>query len=270
MTNNLNIFFKEKTKNIRYEEIKCPICNSDDYEILLKKGEFNIKLNASICKNCGLVYLNPRWDKKSYDSFYRDDYDKLFRPVVLNVNDDILKSAKDIASSLCNLIEQNNISLNSVCTVLDVGCGMGWFLDYFKNKYNVSKLYAIEPSPHCIKNCNKFGIRMIAEDVDESWHNSYKGFFDFIMFRGVIEHLTDPLETLKKLSYVCSKKGIIYISTQDSWNPELPISKHFFKIVHTFYFTETSLKNLIYLSGMKPLFIGQEGGGCFYAICCNQ
>lgn len=265
----LKLIEKTKTKEEKFEEIECPICNSKDYEILSKNGEFDIEINASICKKCGLLYLNPRWDEKSYSNFYKNKYDKLYRNSIFNENAKGKRFGNNCAIEMCKILGRNNISIEGYDSFLDIGSGMGWFLEYFKSNLNKSDLYAIEASPHCVNNLKKLGIQVITEDVNTSWNNTdYEGFFDLIIMREVIEHLLDPLEVLKKISSVLSDKSLVYISTPNSMNPGLPLTKHFFKAVHTFYFSESSLKNLIFLSGMKPLVI-EERGGSLYAICCN-
>jgi len=265
---NLKLIEKAKTKDEKFEEIRCPICNSKDYELISKNGEFNIKINVSICKKCGLLYLNPRWDEKSYSNFYKNKYDKIYRASIFNENARGKRFGINCAIEMCNILGSNNISIKDFKSFLDIGSGMGWFLEYFKSNLNKSDLYAIETSPHCVSNLKKLGIQVITEDANTSWNSDYENFFNLVIMREVIEHLLDPLEVLKKISSVLSDKSLVYISTPNSMDPDLPLTKHFFKAVHTFYFSETSLKNLIFLSGMKLLVI-EKRGGSLYAICCN-
>ncbi|MEL6851338.1 MAG: hypothetical protein AAFP92_22645, partial [Bacteroidota bacterium] len=42
-------------------------------------GQFGIPLHLAICKNCGLSYLNPRWNKDRYLKYYAQEYDTHYR-----------------------------------------------------------------------------------------------------------------------------------------------------------------------------------------------
>jgi uncharacterized Zn finger protein len=60
-----------------YERINCNLCGRDDTELLLnirglplslEKASFNIVR----CKNCGLVYVNPRLSGSELTRLYKD------------------------------------------------------------------------------------------------------------------------------------------------------------------------------------------------------
>lgn len=66
--------------NYQFEKVKCNLCGSNDYEKVCEEGKFGLPTNVILCKECGLGYLNPRWDGDSYMNFYRYEYDKCKLP----------------------------------------------------------------------------------------------------------------------------------------------------------------------------------------------
>ena len=53
----------------KLERISCPLCNKSEEKHVLKKNEFNIVQ----CKNCQLVYVNPRLNEKETAKLYNSD-----------------------------------------------------------------------------------------------------------------------------------------------------------------------------------------------------
>ena len=126
-----------------FEKTACLVCEADDYLPYSTKGQFGLPCNVVICKNCGFSYLNPRWTKERYHTFYSKEYDTYYRPEVLkkNYKTDPYKAIKDIISRADSIFDfkKENIS------ILDVGTGMGDSLIYLKNEINKTASYfAIE------------------------------------------------------------------------------------------------------------------------------
>lgn len=73
--------------------------------------------------------------------------------------------------------------------VLDVGCGLGDFLQSFDSTH--WRRYGIEVAPYAIETAKQRGIQMELPSDPED-------FFDLVVFRGTIQVLDEPLTTLKK------------------------------------------------------------------------
>lgn len=61
-------------KDAKYEYVKCDFCQEDNFEVLRKKDRNNLNVRTCICKNCGLIYINPRMTKEYYDLYYNYEY----------------------------------------------------------------------------------------------------------------------------------------------------------------------------------------------------
>lgn len=252
---------RKHLKNFTYEKIICPLCKNKDYEAMRKKGMFNIFINLSICKKCGFVYLNPRWRKKYYNFFYEKLYDNYF-----NRKTNHAKERTSYFAMFNRIKKIVKLSKKQNVNILDVGAGTGVGLMLFGEKYYNSKLYAIEPSIKGRRNLNKNNITIISDDVDSNWEK-INNKFDLIIMRHVVEHLLNPKKTLSKIFKTISENGYFYIAVPNLFCANSLITKDFFRVVHTFYFSKKNLKFLLKNSGFKIIKITEEDNGEIYIIC---
>jgi len=237
--------------NNDFEEIKCAVCESRDNKTLFNGKNLNPSIYVAICKNCGLIYLNPRWKKEKYKHFYSNDYDNIHRDYLIKV--DGKKSLQGRAVQISNRAGVDSNFKN----YLDIGAGEGSVLEFFGNKNSNAVLSAIEPSEACHKILKDKNIKLLSNDVDSDWHLGNENKFDFIILRHTLEHLLDPLSVLKKIKYVLSDNGLIYISVPNMMMPRSDnlLKKSWFIVSHTYYFSKSALLSLISRSGLKPVKI---------------
>jgi len=104
-----------------------------------------------------------------------------------------------------------------------------------------------------------------AKEVETSGIQCYMGDFlnlnitetpiDIIMFRGVIEHVVDPKETLYKASTLLSDDGLLYItSTPNLDSVCAEVYRGYWNMVgpdHLFYFNENILSGVLKQAGLS-------------------
>jgi 2-polyprenyl-3-methyl-5-hydroxy-6-metoxy-1,4-benzoquinol methylase len=255
-------------KKLNFEEIHCPTCESKEYKILSNKGGFHIiHINLSICKNCGFVYLNPRWDKKGYNYFYERLYDK-FVGRTINQKGQELKYDL-ILERINNTKRFKKKGLN----ILDIGAGMGNGLLKFISHFESPNAFAIEPSQNGQKNLQNNNIKILSNDIDSDWDQS-KNKFDIIVLRHVLEHFLSPNQALQKINNSLSKNGIFYVEVPNLDEANFPLTKDFFRVAHTLYFSQNSLRFILEKNGFEIIEIVnkresscKENFGDVYAVC---
>lgn len=238
------------------EPIPCPICGNEDLYIISRKCQFGLPCCVSICPNDGLVFLSPRWSKERYKRFYADEFDTSYRPSVLTptIDDPTYRNIKKI----CMRLDQLHL-MKERESVLDIGAGMGWSLQWLKQNYpHFHTFSAIESSTRCISNLkNVIGARILSYDVDFPWASTDTD-FDLVIIRHVLEHLMNPVETLKKVEEALSPHGIIYIAVPDMMNPKGSLKNSWFRSAHTFYFSEMTLTSMASMASLSPIAITSE------------
>jgi len=237
-----------------FESIPCIICGQNNTEIISRKGR-ETPIHISICKNDGLVYLTPRWKKEKYEEFGKQQYDNNYRPAIFDEHLDKIKCERyGIAKELWARI--NTHHKLEIKTILDVGSGMGWYLNYIKSIKNNISMSAIESSEQCIEHLKtKVGAKVIAADIDADWHKTNKNKFDLIIARHVLEHFMNPLEALRKMQYALSNTGVLYFAVPDMMSSKGSLEKEWFTIVHTYYFNKQTFTALTGLAGFEIEFI---------------
>jgi len=94
--------------------------------------------------------------------------------------------------------------------VLDVGCSDGSLL--LKLKSMGMETVGIEIDPNLARKCVEKGLNVLDGDV-EKMDTAALGAFDSIVMTDVIEHFTDPLSVLKKLSANLKPDGVFVLTT---------------------------------------------------------
>ena len=247
---------KETRNNSDFTDVPCLICGGFDTKSISHKGKFNLPTHVSICINDGLVYLNPRWTEKRYKQFYSEEYDQYHRPQILSPDE---KGKYNSGNQIWERLKNNQIkSFNSI---LDIGAGMGWTLDFIRNQVNDCKSFAaIESSDYCAKHIkNTIGAEFLASDVETDWQQNYSKQFDLVIMRHVLEHFLNPIEVLKKVNYVLSSNGYIYIAVPNMMLPFGSLKDSWFRVVHTYYFSTTTLLRVAARANLEPKIIQTHG-----------
>jgi 2-polyprenyl-3-methyl-5-hydroxy-6-metoxy-1,4-benzoquinol methylase len=183
---------------------KCPLCESNRYIVkeIIKVEKLVIdymwlmdildhfngieEIGLYECVECGLVYFNPGFEGS--DLFYR----KLSEQPDYYMNN---KSEFDYA--IQKLIEINPER------ILEIGSGIGLFLDKIRNAFNVS---AIETSSKAIEVLNEKGINL--DDGNSK--------YDFIISFQVIEHISDVKSFLTDILYKLKSNGHLLLTMPNS------------------------------------------------------
>jgi ubiquinone/menaquinone biosynthesis C-methylase UbiE len=93
--------------------------------------------------------------------------------------------------------------------VLDIGCGVGNFLALFDDRWTK---HGIEPSQYAAGLAFSKGIHIVV-DI----HNSSAEYYDLVIFRGTLQHIYNPLETLAEAQRVLKPGGlIVFLATPDA------------------------------------------------------
>ena len=79
-----------------------------------------------------------------------------------------------------------------------------------------------------------------------------------IIFRHVLEHLLDPVAALEKVTQAMSPQGVLYIAVPDMLHPDGSLSDFWYRCVHTYYYSKTTLRRIAARAGLQPVAIQEE------------
>jgi SAM-dependent methyltransferase len=176
-----------------------------------------------------------------YSGYGRDDY---LSPVTI-------KRFHEILNRLEKFRKTNRM--------LDVGCGIGYFLEAAKERgWNV---YGTEFTDEAVTICRNKGIQMQQGKLNAA--NYDPGSFDIIVSIEVIEHINNPSEEVEQFRRLLRPGGAVYLTTpnfnslsrrilQSKWNvlsyPE-----------HLCYYTPGTINELFKRHGFRRLRIDTSG-----------
>lgn len=233
------------------ENVDCPVCDSNLYkQLLVKRGFVYV-----VCNICTHVYLRNRMSEKSILKLYSesevDVFDRKTHESPYHV-----KYWQAIYRKYLDLLPTTEGSL------IDIGSGDGRFLQYCKNNTTLT-LYA---NDFCSDNYNyivdlvgakKYFYGQSVCDVD------FKSkVFKIITMWGVLEHLTNPREIMKKCFEIMDNKSRLLVLIPN-------IYSRAFKILgaevptlnprqHLNFYTSDSMKYLCDKEGFKIIEEYQE------------
>jgi len=96
-------------------------------------------------------------------------------------------------------------------TLVDVGCGEGYFAKAFKDIAN-AQVHGVEMNPISAAKASKILDKVYIGDIDSQLANLPDNFYDAITCNDVLEHLFDPYQTLKNLTAKLTSEGVIIAS----------------------------------------------------------
>jgi 2-polyprenyl-3-methyl-5-hydroxy-6-metoxy-1,4-benzoquinol methylase len=227
----------------------------------LKNLNKNMKNNYNIKKNeYGFFQIDPTPTpdeiKKFYaEHFYSENY-KFFNDSSFEVQSSDKEFFEGIWSDFYNNFIEINNKLENNGSLLDIGCGMGLAMQFFKKKgFNT---FGFDPSEKAVEYCKKNGLEVIHAGLDgiDVFENKK---FDVVTLFNVLEHLPDPKKTINQIREVLSDKGILMIDVPNDFNDfqiaaneNLKLDEYWVNApCHLNYFSKDSLVNLLESSGFK-------------------
>ena len=238
-----------KLKQSNKEQNRCVICGSTNYGLVLVSKDCrssilrttNEDFNLVQCQQCGLLFIAPTPSAETLSKFYPEAYHS--RP----------SQIQTIIVKFLNLRKLRQIMLlKKSGLILDVGCGDGSFLLPFSERG--WDTYGVDVSKSaCNLAIKRLGRNIFNSELSDCHFPS--NYFDVIILNHVVEHLSNPNETLKEISRILKNDGILVLFTPnvDSFQFKLSKEKWFHLDLprHLCLYNPKTLANLIDKNGFK-------------------
>lgn len=237
-----------KMENYKLETLnECPLCHQEECSEAFIAGDrlkhSEEKFRLVKCLNCGLVFQNPRVKPEDINYFYRSEYfDK--RPTDQKRNQ--IKSG---------IVQKYT---NGPGSLLEIGSANGQFLHHMQ--LQGWYVEGVEPSSAGVKNAKeKFDIETVFEGntIDRPITDIK---FDVVTMWAVLPHIHNPIETLKYISKVLKKDGLVVITVVNVESAAAKIMKnnwgHLDQPRHYFMYSPDTVEKLLNQCqiGIKDLF----------------
>ncbi len=191
--------------------VDCNLCGSSRQSLKFKVGQYRLVR----CNECGLCFFNPQADDEDLRQVYRGDYffndSLLSRKGPIYGYQDYLDDRYGIQQDFKSKIKEINHYVRSG-SVLDIGCAYGFFLELMKEQGWTA--HGVEINHQAAEFARKEMGLNVHEGVFEEMEFPDAA-FDLVTMFDVIEHLTDPKESLIRINRLLKPDGRLVISTVD-------------------------------------------------------
>jgi 2-polyprenyl-3-methyl-5-hydroxy-6-metoxy-1,4-benzoquinol methylase len=224
----------------------CPVCG--DSRRRLEQAEVTDKAFAAApgvwslhrCLGCGALYLDPRPDRASIHLAYRNYYthaaaksaegllSRLKRALTNGYRNRVfatrLQPALAGGAVVMQLFPERAASIRREDRgigragahgrrLLDVGCGNGQFLVWARELG--WECHGVELDAAAAKVVRELGIAVLGSRLEEL-SDSYAASFDAITLSHVIEHVYDPVDTLRRCRELLKPGGYLWLETPNT------------------------------------------------------
>ena len=199
------------------------------------------------CKDCGLVYANPRLD----GSQILDSYVAVEDPLYLEERDGRVLTFERHLRPLEKLQAPPG-------RLLDVGAYTGVFVEIAAQ--HGWDAWGIEPSHWAIEQARSRGLKMIEGTLATS--SLADASFDVVTMWDVIEHLADPFTEVQQAQRLLRPGGLLVVHTMDIdslfarlMGPRWP----WLMEMHIYYFSRRTLMMMLEKAGFKVVRVEPQG-----------
>lgn len=244
----------------KYYFAHCPICGSSKHKEIFFYHSFRYVR----CLKCSLIWMNPQLKNESQ----ADDYEFI----------DWNAYQRFVADFRCRQFARDMAIIKKFSSpggyLLDIGTGTGEFLEVVSKHGFIA--FGIEPSKRAGIEASKFGYVLQGEFEALSLQEN---FFEVITLWSVLEHVTQPMDFLRKAFRLLKKDGLLALRIplnssllnflclgayklsghKISW----PLRQFYqldWQSRHFFLFSEASLFLLLKKTGFQPFWMKKECG----------
>jgi 2-polyprenyl-3-methyl-5-hydroxy-6-metoxy-1,4-benzoquinol methylase len=179
----------------------CSLCNSNGYTIFKKVDSYQLMR----CKRCGLVSLNPLQVPQEINKEYSAEYhiDRL-----LKKEPQTEEEIEEEINKTIEMAEEIGKQFVKRGKLLDIGCSAGFFMACLKRYgWDVTGIDISEWAGKFAM--DRLGLEVFTGNIEDI---QFSDKFNVVTMNHVLEHLSDPLRTLKKVSEIIAKDGVLIIN----------------------------------------------------------
>jgi 2-polyprenyl-3-methyl-5-hydroxy-6-metoxy-1,4-benzoquinol methylase len=240
------------------QDVTCPLgCHAADEVVVVGRdilhnlpGEFTVVK----CQACGLLRTNPRLTPDSIGKYYPDDYGPYVGTRVRDARQETVTKFRKLLKLIFRRIYNSNITNLPVMVpgrLLEIGCASGSFLHHMAGQG--WQVQGIEFSEKAAKEASQLGYLVhtgpleTAPKPDEA--------FDLIVGWMVLEHLYDPVGSLKKLREWSKPTSWLALSVPNAGSLEFRLFKDKWYALqlptHFHHFTPVTIEKVLSAGGWK-------------------
>jgi 2-polyprenyl-3-methyl-5-hydroxy-6-metoxy-1,4-benzoquinol methylase len=251
------------------EWVKCNLCGRDNAKYLFRKRSFfqdKSYFDVVKCRNCGLIFVNPRPTEKALSNLYSKAY-FVEADGLQGGYQDYLKD-RDIILNEVNL-NFRDISFKQIeeslggRKCLEVGCAARFFLEFMHERgWEVCGMDISEYVSQMAR--QRTGLNIITGTIFDA--NLPSTDFDLVTMWYLIEHVHDPKGVLLEVNRVLRDQGALILTCPrvGGMNAMQLFGKNWrlYRVPeHLYYFSRTTIRRILNETGFEVRNIVTFGSG---------
>jgi len=229
-------------EELQFEHVQtCNLCGSSRQTVITHRDRYGLPLNAAMCMDCGLIFLNPRLSYAEYGRFYADYY----RPLVSAFHNRLIDAhtvqAEQLpyAETLARFLRRH-VPAGSIERLLDVGGSTGVVAQVLTREFGCAGM-VIDPAPAELTLAKDRGLAVEQGLVEDLALGKF-GIFEMVILCQTVDHLLDIAGSLRAIRSSLKKDGWFYIDILDA---EMNLRRNgvrgSIKIDHPYYLTPSTM-----------------------------
>lgn len=222
----------------------CPICNQSDLRTTLSCRDYTASgetFNIQACSHCGFHLTNPRPLADELQRYYDSPSYISHSNTSANLIDKIYKLARTFTLRWKYKLVLRHASPKPA-TLLDYGCGTGYFLAYCKE--HGLTVSGVEPNPQARAEAARQVGNNIYSDINEIKQPS-----DIITLWHVLEHVHNLHQTIQDLSGKLNPHGTLVIAVPNHNSRDAQDYQDYWAAYdvprHLWHFSRSTMKRLL-------------------------
>ena len=251
---------------MKHPKITCSVCQSDSLQPFLQVADHFLtkeKFSLLQCQHCDILHTSPVPDDISryYDSTEYLSHQLEQKTLIARVYNYVKEIQVNKKIRLIQSFQRDG-------DILDVGCGTGYFINHSRS--SGYKIAGVEINTQA---------RLLAEDLNQihifrSLNEIQGSTYDVITLWHVLEHLPDPVDTLRKLYSLLTPGGTLFIAVPNFKSKDAATYKEFWAGYdvprHLFHFSQKSMTLLSAKSGFQIVQIVPMKYDSFYVSLLSE
>jgi len=241
-------------KKEKVEEIFCNLCGKDDFFVLSLVSENDLPARTCLCRNCGLIYINPRMTKDGYDTYYKSHY-REERGNIKNIHNSGLEPGFESARKFGKALAKRFFKYIKPGFTIDIGSSSGGILCGISETITGLELLGIEPGLSESEFANSKGVRTINSLFENFSAQDIKPVSNIFCVQ-TLNHLLNP-RLFFEWSFKNLKPGGHLILAVKNFRHQVYRTgtlKGAIQIDHVFMFTPENLRLFVESSGFRVVY----------------
>jgi SAM-dependent methyltransferase len=231
--------------------MKCSICGSDNVKFFERSERYNF--DVYMCFDCRVGFRYPMPSKEEVSNFYSKEY-YTGNSYYSYLDERRVKGSSFVWRERIDKLIKIYEGFNKIkpSNIIDIGCSFGGLL-LEASKFGL-KPYGVEISSYSSYYARRRGIEVFEGHLDDV--DLPKGFFDIATMVEVIEHLDNPLKSVKKVFESLREGGVFLVQTANILGLQSRFyggRYHYYIPGHLHYFSNVGLRKLLKSVGFREV-----------------